>query len=148
MHKLHFSININAPTEKVWNTMLDDKTYRQWTEAFMPGSYYKGDWSKGSKMLFIGLSENGEMGMVSRIKENQKYKYLSIEHLGMVKDGIEDTSSDEVKQWAGVHENYTFKEKDGFTEVLVDLDTVEEYKEMFEGMWPIALKKLKDLAEK
>ncbi len=60
MQKLHFKIDINAPKEKVWHTMLDDKTYRIWTEAFMPGSYYKGDWSKGSKMLFIGPGENGE----------------------------------------------------------------------------------------
>lgn len=148
MDKLHFSIVINAPKEKVWDIMLDDKTYRQWTEAFMPGSYYKGDWSKGSKILFIGPGENGDMGMVSRIKENQKYKFISIEHYGVVKDGKEDTSSDEVKAWAGAHENYTFKEKNGATEVLVDMDIVEEYKEMFEGMWPKALKKLKDLAEK
>lgn len=148
MNKLHFSINIKAPKEKVWNTMLEDKTYRQWTEEFMPGSYYKGDWSKGSKMLFIGPGENGEMGMVSRIKENQKYKFISIEHLGVVVDGKEDTSSDEVKQWAGAHENYTFKEKDGSTEVLVEMDINDDYKEMFEGMWPKALNKLKGLAEK
>ena len=148
MDKLHFSIVINAPKEKVWDTMLDDKTYRQWTEAFMPGSYYKGDWNKGSKILFIGPGENGDMGMVSRIKENQKYKFISIEHYGIVKDGKEDTSSDEINAWAGAHENYTFNEKNGTTEVLVDLDTVEEYKEMFEGMWPKALNKLKDLAEK
>jgi len=148
MERLHFKIEINAPKEKVWNTMLDDKTYRQWTEEFMPGSYYKGDWSKGSKMLFIGPGENGEMGMVSRIKENQKYKFISIEHYGVIKDGKEDTSSDEVKAWAGAHENYTFTEKNGATEVLVDMDIVEEYKEMFEGMWPKALMKLKELAEK
>ena len=148
MNKLHFKIEINAPKEKVWNTMLDDKTYREWTEAFMPGSYYIGDWSKGSKMLFIGPGENGDMGMVSRIKENEKYKFISIEHYGVIKDGKEDTSGDEVKAWAGAHENYTFTEKNGATEVLVDMDIVEEYKEMFEGMWPKALNKLKDLAEK
>jgi len=148
MEKLKFSIVINAPKEKVWNTMLEKETYNKWTEAFMPGSYYKGDWGKGSKMLFIGPGENGDMGMVSRIKENQKYKFISIEHYGVVKDGKEDTSSDEVKAWAGAHENYTFKEKDNSTEVLVDMDTAEEYKEMFEDMWPKALQKLKELSEK
>jgi hypothetical protein len=148
MQKLHFKIDINATKEKVWNTMLEDKTYRIWTEAFMPGSYYKGDWSKGSKMLFLGPGEKGEGGMVSRIKDNQKYKYISIEHLGVVNEGKEDTTSDAVKSWAGAHENYTFNEKNGTTEILVDLDTVEEYKDMFEGMWPKALKILKDLAEK
>jgi hypothetical protein len=149
MQKLKFSIEINATKEKVWNTMLEDKTYRIWTEAFSKGSHFIGDWSKGSKILFLGPNENGEMGgMVSRIKENKLYKYISIEHLGVVENGKEDTTSDAVKQWAGSLENYTFKNKDGKTELLVDMDINDEYKEMFEGMWPAALKKLKELAEK
>jgi len=90
MQKLKFSIEINATKEKVWNTMLEDKTYRIWTEAFSKGSHYIGDWSKGSKILFLGPNENGEMGgMVSRIKENKKYEFISIEHIGMVQDGKE-----------------------------------------------------------
>ena len=149
MDKLNFSIIINASKEKVWNTMLEDKTYRQWTEAFSPGSHYVGNWNKGSKILFLGPNEKGIMGgMVSRIKENKKYEYISIEHLGVVQDGKEDTTSDVVKQWAGSLENYTFKDLKGKTELLVDMDINDEYKEMFEGMWPNALQKLKELAEK
>jgi hypothetical protein len=144
MQKLKFSIEINSPKEKVWNTMLEDKTYRIWTEVFSKGSHFIGDWSKGSKILFLGPNENGEMGgMVSRIKENKLYEYISIEHLGVVENGKEDTTSDAVKQWAGSLENYTFKNKDGKTELLVDMDINDEYKEMFEGMWPAALKNLK-----
>jgi hypothetical protein len=147
MDRLHFNIEINAPKEKVWDTMLEDKTYRVWTESFMAGCYYKGDWNKGSKILFLATGEKGEMGMVSRIKENKKYEFISIEHLGMVNEGKEDMTSDEVKKWAGALENYTFKERDGKTEVLVDLDSHEDYSEMFNGMWPKALQKLKELAE-
>ena len=115
MEKLHFKIDINSPKENVWNTMLDDKTYRAWTEAFAPGSYYKGDWNKDSKILFLAPGEKGEMGMVSRIKENRKYEFISIEHLGVVNEGKEDTTSDEVKGWAGALENYTFKKKNCLT---------------------------------
>ncbi len=86
--------------------------------------------------------------MVSRIKENRKHDYISIEHLGVVQDGVEDTTSEAVKQWAGSFENYTFKEKNGSTEVLVDMDINDDFKEMFEGMWPKALQKLKELSEK
>ncbi|KAA0227506.1 SRPBCC domain-containing protein [candidate division KSB1 bacterium] len=151
MNKLHFSITVNAPKTKVWNTMLDDKTYRVWTEAFTPGSHYVGDWSKGSKILFLGPDpKTGQMGgMVSRIKENRLHEYISIEHLGIVNDGKEDTTSEAVKAWAGAHENYTFKEKDGKTEVLVDMDSSGgDFEEMFKDMWPKALQKLKELAEK
>lgn len=150
MQKLHFSIVINAPKEKVWHTMLDDKPYREWTKAFNEGSYYKGSWDKGSRILFLGPDpKTGEEGgMVSRIAENKPYEFISIEHLGELHKGKEDTTSDKVKGWAGGHENYTFREIDGKTEVLVDADTVEEYKEMFEKMWPKALQKLKEIAEK
>jgi hypothetical protein len=148
MDKLKFSIVINAPKEKVWNTMLEDKTYRKWTEAFAEGSYYKGDWNKGSKILFLGPGADGKTGgMVSRIKDNRLYEFISIEHLGEVLDGIEDTTSDRLKIWAGALENYTFIDKGGKTEVVVDLDINEEFKEMFEGMWPKALQKLKELCE-
>jgi len=150
MQKLHYSIVINAPAAKVWSTMLDDATYRIWTEAFSPGSYYKGDWNTGSKILFIGPGEKGEGGMVSRIKENRKHEFISIEHLGMVQDGKEDTSSEEAKAWAGALENYTFINKSGATELRIDLagNIADEFAKMFDEMWPNALQKLKDLSEK
>ena len=151
MQKLHYSISINAPKEKVWDTMLDDATYREWTKAFnMGSSYYKGDWSEGSKILFVGLDpETGiESGMVSRIAERRPYEFISIEHLGVIKDGVEDTTSEAAKKWAPAYENYTFKEVDGKTEVLVDMDSEDEYIKMFEDMWPKGLEKLKEIAEK
>lgn len=150
MIKLNFSTVVNAPKEKVWGTMFGDKTYRVWTEPFTPGSYYKGDWSKGSKIIFLGPDpETGkEVGMVSRIAENKLYEFVSIEHLGIVKDGVEDTTSEEAKKWTPAFENYTFNEENGKTTVLIDTDINDDYKEMFEDIWPKALQKLKEIAEK
>jgi len=146
MQKIHFSIKINAPVEKVWNTMFADETYRQWAAAFEPGSQFKGSWEEGSEIQFVGA--DGNMGMYSRIAENRKHEFVSIEHLGIVKDGVVDTTSEEATKWAPAFENYTFKEVDGGTEVSVDQDMQEEYKEMFEAMWPKALQTLKELSEK
>ncbi len=149
MDKLHYSIAIHAPKEKVWDKMLSQDSYATWTDVFAFGSHYVGDWSKGSKILFLAPNKKGSMsGMVSRIKENRPYEFVSIEHVGVVQDGKEDTSSEAAKAWAGAHENYTFKERDGTTEVLVDTDTTEQDKEMFQDLWPKALQKLKQLAEK
>lgn len=150
MQKIHFSILIDAPREKVWDTMLSEATYPQWTTAFNPGSYFKGSWEEGSKILFLGPNPDGvgEGGMVSRIKENRSHEFVSIEHLGMIKDGVEDTTSEEVKKWLPSFENYTFIDKDGGTGVLVDMDIADEYKTMFEEMWPKGLQALKELAEK
>ena len=150
MQKLHFSILINAPKDKVWHSMLDDKPYREWTKAFHEGSYYKGSWEKGSKILFLGPDpKTGEEGgMVSRIAENKPYEFISIEHLGIVQNGVEDTTSEAARKWAPAFENYTFNDKDGATEVLVDIDIEDEHVQMFNEMWPEALRKLKELAEK
>jgi hypothetical protein len=88
--------------------------------------------------------------MVSRIKENRKHEFISVEHLGMIQNGKDDTSSEEAKAWAGAHENYTFTEKDGATELHIDLmgNIPEEVVQMFDDMWPNALNKLKEIAER
>jgi uncharacterized protein YndB with AHSA1/START domain len=150
MQKIHFSIHINAPREKVWNTMLSEDTYPKWTSVFNPGSYFKGGWEEGSKILFLGPNPDGsgEGGLVGSIKENRLHEFVSIEYLGIVSNGIEDTTSEEARKWSPAFENYTFVDKDGGTEVLVDIDVADEYKIMFEEMWPKGLQMLKELAER
>jgi len=150
MKTLHFSVTINAPREKVWHAMLDDQPYREWTAVFGAGSYYKGDWSKGSKILFLGVDPGTEKeaGMVSRIAENIPYEYVSIEHQGVVQDGIEDTTGEEARKWTPAFENYTLRDTAGGTEVLVHADAVDEFVDMFSEKWPEALQKLKEIAER
>ena len=151
MQKIHQSITINAPVSKVWDAMLGKGTYEEWTAEFNPGSTYKGDWSEGSKILFIGPSgdgTDGESGMVSRIAVNKPYEFISIEHLGIYANGVEDTTSEEAKKWSPAFENYTFSETDGVTTVTIDQDIEDEYKEEFEAMWKKALAKLKEICER
>lgn len=149
MEKLRRTIFINAPRERVWDVMLSLDTYRQWTSAFSPGSYYKGDWSQGSKILFLGPNPDGlgEGGMVSRIHENRLYEFISIEHLGVFHNGVEDTESEEAKKWAPAYENYTFTGKNGGTELTVEMDIESKEKEKFDTMWTDALSRLKEIAE-
>ena len=150
MQKLHKSIIINAPREKVWATMLGPETYKEWTSAFNPGSRYEGGWKQGSTIRFLGPDPKtgGEGGMISRIAENRTNEYISIEHLGIIKNGVEDTTSEEARKWAPAFENYTFVDKDGATELQVDQDIQDEYKDEFEKMWDSALQKLKAISER
>lgn len=149
MQKINFSIFINAPRNKVWDIMLGETSYQQWASSFNPGSFFKGSWDEGSKILFLGPDPDGsgEGGMVSRIKENKLHEFVSIEYLGLISNGIEDTTSEEAKRWAMSYENYSFMDKDGGTEVLVEMSVLDEYKDMFEEMWPKALQALKVLVE-
>jgi hypothetical protein len=151
MIKLQFTVNINAPLNKVFDTMLgiSNKTsYEQWTALFNPTSTYEGSWEKGSKMLFVGVDEKGEKGgMVSRIIENIPNQFVSIQHYGMVVAGTEITTGPEVEKWANGLENYTFKENNGLVSVTVDLDTIEEFIDYMNENYPKALNKLKEICE-
>lgn len=147
--KLTASIIINAPREKVWDTLLGYNTYKEWTKVFNPTSRYEGDWSEGSKILFLGTDENGgnEGGMVSKIAKNVPNEFISIKHLGIIENGIEDTTSPKAKSWAPAYENYTLTDVNGGTEFTVEQDLDDEYMEMFKEMWEKALQELKRLSE-
>jgi len=144
MKKQEFKITIDAPPEKVWNVLIGTDTYPQWTAPFAEGSTVETDWQKGSRTLFLDGKGNG---MVSEIAENIPNEYLSIRHLGSIKDGVEDFDSEETKQWSGSLENYTLKSVDGKTELLIDLDVTDGIEEYMSDTWPKALQKVKDLAE-
>jgi hypothetical protein len=147
MQKIHASIKINAPREKVWQIMLGEKTYLDWASAFMPGSKFVGSWEKDSKIQFVSVDEKGiPSGMTSKIVENKPGEFVSINHLGIVANGIEDTTSDEAKKWVGF-ENYTFKDVDGQTELSVELDLPEDFVEVMNEGWQKALNRLKEICE-
>ena len=145
MTRLTFATTIDAPKEAVWRTLLDDEAYRQWTSPFQEGSYAVTDWTPGSKALF--LAPDGS-GMVSRIADHRPNEFLSIEHLGVVNDGVEDTESAEVKQWAGAREDYRLGEDAGHVILTIEIDALDEHKQFFEDTWPKALAALKELSER
>ena len=59
--KLHFEIAIQASPEKVYQRLIDDQFYREWTEPFYPGSFYKGSWEKNSSIQFLAVDEDGQL---------------------------------------------------------------------------------------
>jgi uncharacterized protein YndB with AHSA1/START domain len=145
MDKLIFTTTIDAPAGQVWRTLLEDATYREWTSEFAEGSYVVTDWKEGSKALF--LSGSGD-GMVSRVAAHRPNEFLSLEHLGMVKDGVEDLQSASAEGWSGAHENYILKPLgDGQVELTIEMDTLPAHREYFEKTWPKALARLKRIAE-
>jgi uncharacterized protein YndB with AHSA1/START domain len=146
MEKINFSTRINAPRERVWKVLWNDDSYKEWTSAFMEGSYAETDnWKEGSKVLFLGP---GGEGMVSTVAKNKPNEFMSFKHLGVVKNGVEDTDSESAKGWAGSMENYRLTDENGKTKLEVDMDSTDEFKDYFEKTWPVALEKVKELAEK
>ncbi len=152
MKRLQYHVTIDAPASKVYDVMLgisQKSTYEEWTALFNPTSTYEGSWEKGSKMLFVGTDEQGEKGgMVAEIVDNIPNRYVSIRHYGLLKAGKEITMGPEVEEWANGCENYTFKENGQLTEVTIDLDTVEDYVDYMNQVYPKALDQLKEICER
>ena len=144
MERIYFKIEINAPKEKIWDILLGKTTYPKWAAVFAEGSSALTDWQVGSKVFFVNAEGNG---MASKIADHIPNEYLSILHLGIYSKGVEDYDSEEVKKWGNAYENYKLSTKDGKSLLSVEMDTNEEYKAYFEEKWPLALTKVKELAE-
>lgn len=143
--RFQFRTTIEAPVERVWDTMLDEESYRLWTAAFTEGSYFEGDWDQGSRIRFLAPSGGG---MVAEIADNRPYEFISIRHLGFVANGVEDTESEAVRDWAPAYENYSFESVPEGTRVIVDQDLGEEFEANMVEAWEQALRLLKELCER
>jgi hypothetical protein len=141
MNSLHYSITINAPKARVHQLMLADQTYREWTDEFAQGSYYRGSWDKGAQIIF--LDPQG-CGMNARIAEHRPAEFVSIEMLNEVRDGVTDAP----RQWHDAFENYTYNEVNGITTLQVVISGVPaEWADYLNAAWPKALAKLKTICE-
>jgi uncharacterized protein YndB with AHSA1/START domain len=147
--RVHFEKMINAESTKVFKIMFGSETWPEWTSAFNPSSHFTGTWEKGSRMLFLGTDQDGTTGgMASKIRENIPGKYMSIEHMRIVKNGKEITDDPDGGGWAGAMENYTFTETSRGTMISIDCDVKKGFISYFEDTWPKALDKLKAICER
>ena len=147
MDKLNFTVQIAASPAKVWDTMLTDATYRQWTAPFCEGSYYEGSWQEGAQIRFLS-PEGG--GMQAEIAANRPHSFISIHHLGIIPghagaDAAEACGNPDA--WKNAYENYHFRAVADGTELRVETDVVDAFRDYLEASWPKALAVLKTLCE-
>ena len=139
MNTVEFSIKIDAPKEKVWESLWSDEGYRKWTAPFAEGSYAESDWQEGSKIRFLSPDGGGMYGIIQR---KIPFEQMSFQHHGEIKEGVE-----EGKEWAGAMEQYYLTETNGTTELKVTMDVTEEFQSYFNETLPKALAVLKEISE-
>jgi uncharacterized protein YndB with AHSA1/START domain len=145
---IHYEITINADPDKVYKTLISKKSYSEWTSEFNAASHFEGTWDKGGKIRFLGQDADGKTGgMLSRIKENIPGRFISIEHLEIIKDGEVEDNNLEIKFWAGALENYTINGKYGKTLLSVDMNINKKFMSYYKNTWPKALSRLKAVCE-
>ncbi|MFM7199754.1 MAG: SRPBCC domain-containing protein [Myxococcota bacterium] len=141
----HFFVQIQAPRAEVWEKMLGPESYREWTEPFCPGSHYKGSWDEGASIQFLDPEGSG---MISRIAVNRPLEYVSIQHLGFLNKGQVDVDSPAAKSMVDARENYTLRDRDCGTLVLIDTHVTPEYEAYLAEAWPRALERLREICER
>jgi Thioesterase-like superfamily len=143
--KVHFTTEIAAPPSKVYELLTSDASYREWTAAFCQGSYYEGSWQPGERIRFLSPSGGG---VVAQVAENRPQEFISLKHLGIIKDGVEDTESEAVRAWAPAYENYRLTATSTGTILTVDQDVTAEHVGAMLQTWPKALALLKAICER
>lgn len=140
MKKLQFSIEINAPKEKVWEALWNDTNYRNCTSAFQEGAYFKGSLEKGSEVKFLGPENNGMFGIV---EENVPFEKMYFLHKGEIAAGEKqpETYGDDAI------ERYDLEEKNGGTALTATMNAPEDYIPYFADVFPKALEMVKQIAE-
>ena len=145
MENLQYKIKIKAPKEKVWRTMLDSGTYKEWAKAFSPNSQFIGEWKQGAHIRFIDPNMGGTIAFLEEVKP---YVRIHAKHVAIInQNGSEDTESDVAKNWMGITETYVLNEVNGATELLIEILSHKGLVSMFNDCWPNALELLRGLCE-
>jgi hypothetical protein len=144
MKTLEFNININAPKEKIWKILWENKTYTDWVSVFCEGTYAVSNWNEGDTIHF--LTPTGE-GMNSIIEKKIDNQYMAFKHISEMKNfeamPIDDTAS----EWTGCREIYELIQEENSVQLLVKMDALEKYVDYFNTTFQKALERVKQLSE-
>lgn len=140
---MQFSIEIKTPKEKVWNTLWEDATFRDWASIIDEGTYMKGELKEGNEVQFISSASG--YGVTSLVEKLVPNNFVLFRHSVDTKESGEQERENE---WTGGAESYSLTEKDGGTTLTVELDVPPGQEETFKIRQPKALERIKVLAEK
>jgi hypothetical protein len=143
MKKMQFSIKIKTRREKVWNTLFDDKTFRDWGSIIDEGQYMLGEIKEGNEVQFISSASGyGVTSLIEKLIPNEFVLFRQI------MDTKESGEQEREKEWAGGTESYSLTEKYSVTTLTVEIDVPLGQEETFKIRFPKALERVKVLAEK
>ena len=143
MKKHQFSIEIQAPRERVWSTLWDDKTFRDWANIIDEGMYMVGEIKEGGEVQFI--SSVSGYGVTSLVEKLVQSEFISFRQMADTKGSGE---REREEQWTGGTESYSLAENDCVTTLTVAIDVPPGQEETFKARFPKALERVKMLVEK
>jgi uncharacterized protein YndB with AHSA1/START domain len=143
MNEMQFSIEIEATRERVWETLWQDATFREWASIIDPETHLVGELKQGGEVQFLSAA-NG-YGVTSLVEELVPGEFLLLRHRADTQDAGQ---RDRDAQWTGGAERYWLAEKEGATTLTVAFGVPPELEEYFAATYPKALERVKVLAER
>lgn len=144
IEKLVFTININTNREKLWQILWEKENYKQWTSVFNKGSYYEGELKQGGRMHFLSPEGSGIYSDILFLKEN---RLMLFSHIGVLKDKQEQPIDADAAVWTGSIESYRLTDIDSGTNLTVEVDCQQSYKDYTNEKFPAALQNIKKMGE-
>lgn len=145
MEKLVFEKDIKAPINHVWNSLWDKTSYKLWTAVFSEGSYYEGELKDGGRIHF--LNHDGS-GMYSNIDGFIVNEFIRFRHIGEVREFRELPLNEKSNEWSGICESYRLIGNDSFTRLIVEVDSMPDFKDFLQENFPKALETLNQICVK
>lgn len=143
MQKQQHLIEIMASKEKVWNTLWEDRTLRDWASIIDEGTYMVGVLEEGNEVQFISSASG--YGVTSLIEKLALNQFVLLRQMADTKDCGE---REREREWTGGTESYLLAEDDGVTTLTVDIDVPPGLEATFSDRLPKALERVKVLAER
>jgi hypothetical protein len=145
LRKHTFQVEIHAPAEKVWQVLLNEDTFREWTNVFSEGSYYTGEMKQGGRIHF--LSPDGS-GMYANVAYFNPHSHIIFQHIGELKNFEEQPVDENAEKWSGTFESYILKESGGITKLTAEVDIKPDQVDFINDTFPKALGKIKEICER
>jgi hypothetical protein len=143
MNEMRFSIKIDATKKRVWDTLWQDETFREWASIIDPEIYMIGSLKQGGEVQFISAA-NG-YGVTSLVEKLVIGEVLILRHRA---DTQKDGKQKRENEWSGGAESYSLAEKDSSTTLTVVFDVPSNQEKYFKVNYPLALERVKVLAER
>ena len=141
INRLHFSIEIKATKDVIWEALWGDAAYRDWISIFSEGSYAVTDhWKEGSKVYFLSPDKSG---IYSIIEKHIPTEIIKFKHIGSVVNGKEQIVDEATQKWSGATETYTLTQSADTNTLTIDIDVLDEHLEFMSDRLPKALDRIK-----
>ena len=139
-------IVINAPRQKTWKVVTSADCFSKWVSVFQGDNvHFEGEFSEGNIIRFLDAAGDGVIAKVLEYREAERVEW---EFVGVLLKGSENyTDEPETEGWRGLRESFALSGCNGGILLSVMSECPDGYSEYMNKTWPLALEKIKQLAE-